>query len=104
MWIGTRTGEPIAMNEGLGQMVLAGVRVADELVVELAEILTEVVGRLGMRLTADPRMVVITVTAVYQAMLEEAILGDLPDTGSNPYLDDMLPRLLELLVEPAEQN
>jgi len=71
---------------------------------ELAEILTEVVGRLGMRLTADPRMVVITVTAVYQAMLEEAILGDLPDTGSNPYLDDMLPRLLELLVEPAEQN
>ncbi|MFO7193203.1 MULTISPECIES: TetR/AcrR family transcriptional regulator [Thermocrispum] len=69
---------------------------------ELAEILTDALRRIGMRLTADPRMVVITVTAVYQAMLDEALLGDLPPSGPNPYVDEMLPRLLELLVEPAD--
>lgn len=68
---------------------------------ELADILVDVVHRLGMRLTADPRLVVITVMATYQAMLEDAILGELPDPEDNQYLNELLPRLLDLLVAPA---
>lgn len=71
---------------------------------ELISILSDVLARLGMRFSADPKLVVITITALYQAMLEDAILGELPDGDDNPYLSEMMPRLLSGMVEPADDG
>lgn len=67
---------------------------------ELTGILVDVLERLEMRLTVDPRLLVITVTALYQRMLEDAVLGELPSGDDNPYLRELLPGLLATVVEP----
>lgn len=69
---------------------------------ELTQILVDVLERLGMRLTVDPQLLVIAVMALYQRMLEDAILGELPAGDDNPYLREMLPGLLAAVVEPRE--
>ncbi|MFJ7218861.1 TetR/AcrR family transcriptional regulator [Amycolatopsis sp. NPDC098790] len=68
---------------------------------ELAEILQHLLGRLELRLTVDPRSAVVTIVALYETMLQRAILDALPDRADSRYLTDVLPRLFTALVEPA---
>ena len=67
----------------------------------LAEILQNLLGRLDMRLTIDPRNAVVTIVALYETMLERAILDELPDKADSRYLTDVLPRLFTALVAPG---
>ncbi|MBE1493966.1 AcrR family transcriptional regulator [Amycolatopsis lexingtonensis] len=67
----------------------------------LAEILQNLLGRLGMRLTVDPHSAVVTIVALYETMLERAILDALPDKADSRYLTDVLPRLFTALVAPG---
>ncbi|MYW97655.1 helix-turn-helix transcriptional regulator [Amycolatopsis rubida] len=64
----------------------------------LADILRNLLDRLDMRLTVDPRSAVVTVVALYETMLERAILDELPDKADSRYLTDVLPRLLTALT------
>ncbi|MEQ0558482.1 helix-turn-helix domain-containing protein [Amycolatopsis sp. NEAU-NG30] len=66
----------------------------------LAEILRDLLSRLGLRLTVEPESAVITIVRLYETMLERAILDELPDRAGNRYLTDVLPRLLTALVTP----
>ncbi|WP_086840325.1 TetR/AcrR family transcriptional regulator [Amycolatopsis kentuckyensis] len=68
----------------------------------LAEILLDLLGRLGLRLTVDPESAVITIVRLYETMLERAILDELPDRADNRYVTQVLPRLLTALVAPSE--
>ncbi|GAB3899438.1 hypothetical protein GCM10029964_085370 [Kibdelosporangium lantanae] len=67
----------------------------------LAEILLDLLGRLGLRLTVEPHNAVVTMVRLYETMLERAILDELPDTLDNSYLTQVLPRLLTALIAPA---
>ncbi|MGW5744494.1 TetR/AcrR family transcriptional regulator [Amycolatopsis sp. NPDC003861] len=67
----------------------------------LAEILLDLLGRLGLRLTVEPRNAVVTMVRLYETMLERAILDELPSTADNRYLTEVLPRLLTALVTRA---
>lgn len=64
----------------------------------LAEILQDMLGRLNLRLTVDPRSAVVTIVALYETMLERAILDELPDRADSRYLTEVLPRLFASLV------
>ncbi|MDX3187350.1 helix-turn-helix domain containing protein [Streptomyces sp. MN03-5084-2B] len=68
----------------------------------LAEILLDLLGRLGLRLTVEPHSAVITIVRLYETMLERAILDELPDRADNRYLTEVLPRLLTALVAPGD--
>ncbi|MDS0139988.1 MULTISPECIES: TetR/AcrR family transcriptional regulator [unclassified Amycolatopsis] len=67
----------------------------------LAEILLDLLGRLGLRLTVEPHNAVVTMVRLYETMLERAILDELPSTADNRYLTEVLPRLLTALVTQA---
>lgn len=67
----------------------------------LAEILLDMLGRLGLRLTVEPESAVITIVRLYETMLERAILDELPDRADNRYVTQVLPRLLTALVAPS---
>ena len=67
----------------------------------LAEILQNLLGRLGLRLTVDPRGAVVTIVALYETMLERAILDDHPAEADSRYLTDVLPRLFTALIAPS---
>lgn len=67
----------------------------------LADILQNLLGRLDMRLTVDPRSAVVTIVALYETMLERAILDELPDKADSRYLTDVLPRLFTALIAPG---
>jgi AcrR family transcriptional regulator len=67
----------------------------------LVQILLDLLGRLGLRLTVEPDSAVITIVRLYETMLEQAILDELPNTADNRYLTEVLPRLLTALVAPA---
>ncbi|MGK3204312.1 TetR/AcrR family transcriptional regulator [Amycolatopsis sp. MEPSY49] len=67
----------------------------------LAEILQNLLGRLDMRLAVNPRSAVVTIVALYETMLERAILDELPDKADSRYLTDVLPRLFTALVAPG---
>ncbi|EOD60584.1 TetR/AcrR family transcriptional regulator [Amycolatopsis vancoresmycina] len=64
----------------------------------LAGVLENLLARLNLRLTVDPRSAVVTIVALYETMLERAILDELPDRADNRYLTDVLPRLFTALV------
>ncbi|MEV6824874.1 TetR/AcrR family transcriptional regulator [Amycolatopsis sp. NPDC051102] len=64
----------------------------------LAEILQNLLGRLDLHLTVDPHSAVVTIVALYETMLERAILDALPDKADSRYLTDVLPRLFTALV------
>jgi hypothetical protein len=64
----------------------------------LADILQNLLCRLGMRLTVDPRSAVVTIVALYETMLERAILDGIPDRADSRYLTDVLPRLFTAMV------
>ncbi|NBH01690.1 TetR/AcrR family transcriptional regulator [Amycolatopsis sp. SID8362] len=66
----------------------------------LAEILQHLLGRLDLRLTVDPRSAVVTIVALYETMLERAILDELPDRANSRYVTDVLPRLFTALIAP----
>ena len=66
----------------------------------LADILRNLLGRLDMRLTVDPRSAVVTIVTIYETMLERAILDELPDKADSRYLTDVLPRLFTALTAP----
>lgn len=66
---------------------------------QLAEILIGMLKRLGMRLTVEPRSAVVTIVALYETMLERALLDGLPMADSR-YVTDVLPRLLAALITP----
>ncbi len=68
----------------------------------LAEILLDLLGRLGLRLTVEPESAVITIVRLYETMLERAILDELPDRADNRYVTQVLPRLLTALVAPSD--
>ncbi|WP_037367064.1 TetR/AcrR family transcriptional regulator [Amycolatopsis orientalis] len=67
----------------------------------LAEILQNLLDRLDMRLTVDQRSAVVTIVALYETMLERAILDGLPDKADSRYLTDVLPRLFTALIAPG---
>ncbi|MET8757773.1 helix-turn-helix domain-containing protein [Lentzea sp. NPDC004782] len=67
----------------------------------LGDILQNLLGRLDLRLTVDPRSAVVTIVALYETMLERAILDDLPDKADSRYLTDVLPRLFTALIAPG---
>ena len=67
----------------------------------LVDILQNLLGRLDMRLTVDPRSAVVTIVALYETMLERAILDELPDKADSRYLTDVLPRLFTALIAPG---
>ena len=67
----------------------------------VAEILQNLLGRLDMRLTVDPRSAIVTIVALYETMLERAILDELPDKADSRYLTDVLPRLFTALIAPG---
>ncbi len=64
----------------------------------LAEILLDLLGRLGLRLTVEPHTAIVTVVRLYETMLERAILDEVPSAADNRYLTEVLPRLLTALV------
>ncbi|WP_020673149.1 TetR/AcrR family transcriptional regulator [Amycolatopsis nigrescens] len=66
----------------------------------LGEILLDMLGGLGMRLTVDPRSAVITIVKLYETLLERAILDELPSAADSHYLTEVLPLLLAALVVP----
>ncbi|GAB3163301.1 TetR/AcrR family transcriptional regulator [Amycolatopsis stemonae] len=66
----------------------------------LAEILLDLLARLGMRLTVEPHSAVITIVRLYETMLEQAILDEVPDRVDRSYLTDVLPRLFAALIAP----
>jgi hypothetical protein len=68
---------------------------------QLAEILIGMLDRLGMRLTVEPRSAVVTIVALYETMLERALLDGLPAVADSRYVTDVLPRLLSALIAPA---
>ncbi|MEU0533272.1 TetR/AcrR family transcriptional regulator [Amycolatopsis tolypomycina] len=70
----------------------------------LAAILPLLLDRLRMRLTVEPRDAVITLIALYETMLERAILDELTDTADSPYLTEVLPRLFAALTAPVEER
>lgn len=65
---------------------------------QLAEILLGMLDRLGMRLTVEPRSAVVTIVALYETMLERAILDGLSTVADSRYVLDVLPRLLASLI------
>jgi AcrR family transcriptional regulator len=67
----------------------------------VADILQNLLGRLDMRLTVEPRSAVVTIVALYETMLERAILDELPDRADSRYLTDVLPRLFTALIAPG---
>ncbi|HWD04159.1 MAG TPA: helix-turn-helix domain-containing protein [Kribbella sp.] len=67
----------------------------------VADILQNLLARLDMRLTVDPRSAVVTIVALYETMLERAILDELPDKADSRYLTDVLPRLFTALIAPG---
>jgi AcrR family transcriptional regulator len=69
---------------------------------QLAEILIGMLDRLGMRLTVEPRSAVVTIVALYETMLERALLDGLPAVADSRYVVDVLPRLLSALITPAD--
>jgi AcrR family transcriptional regulator len=66
----------------------------------LATLLQDMVDRLGLRLTVDPHAAVITVIALYETVLERALLNESPSTADNSFLTEVLPRVLAALVTP----
>ncbi|MGW4214876.1 TetR/AcrR family transcriptional regulator [Lentzea sp. NPDC004789] len=70
----------------------------------LAAILLTMLERLNLRLTVDPRNAVVTIIALYETMLERALLDELPSTADSRYLTEVLPRLFAALVtvSPSE--
>jgi AcrR family transcriptional regulator len=70
----------------------------------IAGILPVLLDRLRMRLTVEPRDAVVTLIALYETMLERAILDELEDTADSPYLTDVLPRLFAALIVPAQEK
>ncbi|MEU5263089.1 helix-turn-helix domain-containing protein [Amycolatopsis sp. NPDC021455] len=70
----------------------------------IAGILPVLLDRLRMRLTVEPRDAVVTLIALYETMLERAILDELKDTADSPYLTDVLPRLFAALIVPVEEK
>jgi AcrR family transcriptional regulator len=65
---------------------------------QLAEILLGMLDRLGMRLTVEPRSAAVTIVALYETMLERAILDGLSTVAESRYVTDVLPRLLTSLI------
>lgn len=53
-----------------------------------------------MRLTVEPHSAVITIVRLYEIMLEQAILDEVPDRADSSYLTDVLPRLFAALIAP----
>ncbi|MFE0022616.1 TetR/AcrR family transcriptional regulator [Amycolatopsis sp. NPDC059021] len=68
----------------------------------LADILQNLLGRLDLRLTVDPRSAVVTIVALYETMLERAILDELPEKADSRYLTEVLPRLFTALIAPGQ--
>jgi AcrR family transcriptional regulator len=66
----------------------------------MATILLGMLDRLGLQLTVDPRNAVVTIIALYETMLERALLDELPSTADSRYLTEVLPRLFAALVTP----
>jgi AcrR family transcriptional regulator len=66
----------------------------------LATLLQDMADRLGLRLTVDPHAAVITVIALYETMLQRALLNESPSTADNSFLTEVLPRVLAALVAP----
>jgi AcrR family transcriptional regulator len=64
----------------------------------LAAILLDMLARLGMRLTVEPRSAVVTIVALYETMLERAILDGQSTVAGSRYVTDVLPRLLSSLI------
>ncbi|MGW4063449.1 TetR/AcrR family transcriptional regulator [Amycolatopsis sp. NPDC004747] len=83
--------EPTASAEGRFHDALAG-------------ILQNLLARLDLRLAVDPRSAVVTIVALYETMLERAILDELPDRADSRYLTDVLPRLFTALVAPGDEG
>lgn len=65
---------------------------------QLADILLGMLDRLGMRLTVEPRSAVVTIVALYETMLERAILDGLSTVADSRYVLDVLPQLLSSLI------
>lgn len=64
----------------------------------LAGILLDMLDRLGMRLTVEPRSAVVTIVALYETMLERTILDGQSTVADSRYVMDVLPRLLSALI------
>ena len=67
----------------------------------LAQILLDLLGRLGLQLTVEADSAVVTIVRLYETMLEQAILDEIPNSADNRYLTQVLPPLLTALVAPA---
>jgi len=55
---------------------------------------------LGLRLTVDPHAAVITVIALYETMLQRALLNESLSSADNSFVSEVLPRVLAALVTP----
>ena len=71
---------------------------------ELAEIMLSTLDRLRMRLTVDPLSAVLTVTGLYETMLERAILDGVPSGADSRYLTEVLPKLFGALITPVDKD
>jgi AcrR family transcriptional regulator len=69
---------------------------------QLAEIMTGMLDRLGMRLTVEPRSAVITIVSLYETMLERTLLDGQSTVAESRYVLDVLPRLLASLITPRD--
>lgn len=67
----------------------------------LAEILQYMLEHTGLRLAVEPHSAVLTVVKLYETMLDNAILDELPDTADSRYVTDVLPRLFAALLVPS---
>lgn len=65
---------------------------------ELAEIMQQTLDRVGLRLAVEPLAAVLTITRLYEVMLEHEILDD---TAHGDYLTEVLPRLFGALLVPS---
>jgi AcrR family transcriptional regulator len=69
----------------------------------LVGILVPLLDRLRLRLAVEPLSAVITIIAMYETMLERAILDELPHTADSRYLTEVLPRLFAALISPTTE-
>jgi AcrR family transcriptional regulator len=67
----------------------------------LAGILQNLLARLDLRLAVEPHSAIVTIVALYETMLERAILDELPDRADSRYVTDVLPRLFTALIAPG---
>ncbi|NUT95974.1 MAG: helix-turn-helix transcriptional regulator [Saccharothrix sp.] len=90
--------------QALRQEELRGPTAAAERVFHdaLAAILLRMLDRLGMQPAVEPRSAVVTIIALYETMLERALLDQTPDRADDRYLTDVLPRLFAALIAPKD--